>query len=129
MNKVEVFYFEESPTMPQHYVIKINHDKFKLKRTPGSYNLIMSRLLNISYANFLRMCRDSFGATIVGKNTYYPVAYFDSPIAAGAVCDLLNAHANIVLWNEEHPDFQEHKESLENFMKTLATGEKLNDNR
>ena len=110
----KVFYFEESPTMPNYYIIKIHHDRSKLRSTTGSYNLIMARLLNISYANFLRMCRDSFKATIIGKNTYYPMAYFDSRIAAGAVCDLLNAKASFVLWNIEHPDYDRHKAALEN---------------
>ena len=101
--------------MPNHYVIRINHEKFKLGPTVGSYNLIMARLCGISYANFLRMCRDSFGAVIIGKGTYYPVAYFDDPLIARGMCEFLNAMATIVLWNDEHPDFEEHKKALEEF--------------
>ena len=116
MNKIEVFYPNESPTMPNYYTIGIHHELFKLKATVGSYNLIMARLCGISYANFLRMCRDSFDAKIVGRGTYYPVAYFNSPIACRAVCDLLNSYATLVLWNDEHPDFEEHKAILKNLV-------------
>lgn len=115
VKREEVFYVNESPYMPNHYTIGIHHDKFNLTSTVGSYNVIMARILGISYANFLRMCRDSFEAIIIGKNTYYPVAYFKSKTACKSICDLLNSYATIILWDRAHPEFEQHKQELEDF--------------
>lgn len=40
----------------------------------ASFNVIMARLFNLSYPDFLRMCRDKYGATLKGKRGFtYPV--------------------------------------------------------
>lgn len=43
----------------------------ELKITKGSYNVLMARLFGLSYANFLRMCRDMYGADLHGKQGGY----------------------------------------------------------
>jgi len=110
MANVKVFYPDDTPTMPDHYIIRVNHDKFHLGPTVGSYNLIMARLMGVSYPDFLRLCRDEYGATIIGKNTYYPVAYFAKRGGVDRLCEELNARANMVLFEMEHPDYPEHRE-------------------
>ena len=117
MRERKVFYIDDTPSMPGFYIIKINHSEFNLGPTVGSYNLIMGRILNISYANFLRLCRDNFNARIVGKNSYYPVAYFPSALDAKPICDLLNSIANIIIWNNEHPDYEQHKKEIDELRK------------
>ena len=43
----------------------------------GSYMIIFPRLYNLSYAQFLRMVRDIYGAVLVkGNNTKYIYFYF-----------------------------------------------------
>lgn len=108
MNKVKVFYRDESASYPGKYMIRVNLDKFYLNYTEGSYNVICARLMGLSYADYLRMCRDCFGAEIIGKGSKYPVAYFRRTKELEALIEDLNARANLVLWEREHPDFEEH---------------------
>ena len=113
MKKVKVFMLEESPYHQGYYMIAVNHDSFYLSKAKGSYHIIQARLMNLTYAQYLRMCRDICGAEIKGKNSMYPVAYFKKGEAVNKLIDLLNTRANIVLWEREHPDWQEHKEYIE----------------
>ena len=51
---------------------KKQKDKLPLKYTRGSYAILAARVMNLTYANYCRMCRDLYGAEIIGKNSYYP---------------------------------------------------------
>ena len=110
MKKIKCFEREESASYPGKYIIRPIHDNFHLDYTEGSFNLICARLMGLSYADYLRMCRDCFGAEIIGKGSLYPVAYFKFSKQLNDLIDGLNARANIVLWEREHPDFEEHAE-------------------
>lgn len=112
MTKIECFKIEESPYNPGKYTINPIHENFFLKYTTGSYNVICARLMNLSYAQWLRFCRDICGATIIGKNHQYPVAYFPLGERVQALCRLLNTRANIILWNRENPNWKEHAKEL-----------------
>lgn len=108
MKREKIFYREESASHPGKYVIRADHEKFHLDHTDGSFNVIAARLMGLTYPNYLRMCRDCFGAEIVGKGSMYPVAYFNLSQGLMDLIDNLNARANLVLWEREHPDFEEH---------------------
>ena len=108
MKKVKCFIKDESASYPGKYIIRPVHENFHLDSTEGSFGVICARLFGLSYANYLRMCRDCFGAEIMGKNSMYPVAYFKRSKELDAVIDNLNARANMVLWEREHPDYDEH---------------------
>ena len=108
MKKIKVFSREESVSYPGKYIIRVDLDKFHLDYTEGSYNVICARLMGLTYAQYLRMCRDCFGAEIIGKGSNYPVAYFKLSEQLKDLVDGLNARANFVLWEREHPDFEEH---------------------
>jgi hypothetical protein len=110
MKKVKCFEREESTSYPGKYIIRPIHDNFHLDYTEGSFNIICARLMGLSYADYLRMCRDCFGAEIIGKGSMYPIAYFKFSKQLNDLIDGLNARANIVLWEREHPDFEEHSE-------------------
>lgn len=113
MTKVEYFTLEESPYRPGKYTIRINFDKFPSQlSTTGSFNLLPARLLNLSYAQYLRFCRDIVGGEIVGKKSAYPIAYFDKTMTTNAFVRLLNSRMNLVIWEREHPDWREHQEFL-----------------
>ena len=71
------FIIEESPINQGKYVIKPNFDNLPLYSTTGSYAVLMARTFGVSFANYLRLCRDEYGAEIVGKGSLYPVAYFN----------------------------------------------------
>ena len=106
------FTIEESPYNPGKHCIVPVHANFFLQYTNGSYNIICARLMNLSYAQYLRFCRDLCGATIIGKGHKYPVAYFPEGERVQALCRLLNSRANLVLWCREHPDWREHQTEL-----------------
>jgi hypothetical protein len=110
MKKIKCFEREESASYPGKYLIKPIYDNFHLIGTEGSYNVICARVMGLTYAQYLRMCRDCFGAEIIGKGHLYPVAYFKFSEGLFALIDNLNARANLILWEREHPDYKEHAE-------------------
>lgn len=112
MKKVKCFEREESASYPGKYIIRPIHENFHLDYTEGSFNVICARLMGLSYAQFLRMCRDCFGAEIIGKGSWYPVAYFPLSNELKVLIDNLNARANLVLWEREHPDHEEHAQCV-----------------
>jgi hypothetical protein len=112
MTKVEYFKLEESAARPGKYTICMDFEKLPPMRTNGSYNILFARLMNLSYAQYLRFCRDMIGAEISGKNTVYPVAYFSKTINTVAFVRLLNSRMNLVMWEREHPNWREHQEYL-----------------
>lgn len=108
MTKVKVFYHDESATQPGKYMIRADFDKFYLDSTNGSFNVIGARLMGLTYAQYLRMCRDIYGAEIIGKGNLYPYPVFKLSQGLNDLIDQLNARAALVLWEREHPDFEEH---------------------
>jgi len=95
---ISPFYLEESTSQPGKYIVKVHHEQFHCKSTLGSYSLLGARLLNISWANYLRLCRDEYGAEIYGKDTYYPIAYFNKDKKAELLIETLNRLASMVEW-------------------------------
>ena len=110
MKKIKCFEREESASYPGKYLIKPIYDNFHLTGTEGSYNVICARVMGLTYAQYLRMCRDRFGAEIIGKGHLYPIAYFKLSQELLNLVEELNARANFILWEREHPDFDEHAE-------------------
>ena len=127
MTKVKCFIRDESASYPGKWIVRPVLDNFHLDSTSGSFNVICARLFNLDYPQYLRMCRDCFGAEIIGKNSMYPVAYFKRSKELDALSDNLNARANLVLWEREHPDFEEHaayvKENSPNYYKAVTGNE------
>ena len=113
MKKIKVFYKDESASYPGKYMIRADLEAFHLNYTEGSYNVIQARLMGLTYAQYLRMCRDCFGAEIIGKGSQYPVPYFKLSKELMDLIEQLNARANLVLWEREHPDFEEHAQVVE----------------
>jgi hypothetical protein len=113
MNKVEYFTLEESASRPGRYILRINFDKLPPMSTEGSYNILPACLLNLTYAQYLRFCRDIVGGEIGGKNSIYPVSYFTKSMTTNAFVRLLNSRMNLIMWEREHPDWREHQEYLE----------------
>lgn len=127
MTKVKCFIRDESASHPGKWIVRPVLDNFHLDSTSGNFNIICARLFNLDYPQYLRMCRDCFGAEIIGKNSMYPVAYFKRSKELDALIDNLNARANLVLWEREHPDFEEHaeyvKENSPNYYKVVTNNE------
>ena len=104
MMKKECFFIEELPSDTHKFIIGLNHENLKLKSTNGSFNVICARLMNLTYANYLRMCRDVLGAEIRGKNQKYPIAVFRKDKNLYQLVKLLNARANLALYENENKE-------------------------
>ena len=94
------FLMTESP-ISHKYMITPNFPLLPLESTTGSYNILAARIMSLSYADFLRMCRDLYGAEIIGKGRGYPVAYFNNSKSAQSLIDELNRRTKILLKERE----------------------------
>ena len=98
------FYLDESPIYKNKYMIRMNHDYFLFPNgTNGSYNVFIARVLNLSYAQFLRYCRDKVGAELIGKNQRYVIPLFDNTAEAKMLVKLLNARMSFIMNEHEYP--------------------------
>lgn len=112
MIKTKVFELEESGYQPNKYILIFHPDRFYSESTTGSFALMAARIAGLPYGMYCRFCRDVLGAEIVGKNSMYPIVYFQNNAATSAFVRLLNSRANLVIWEREHPDWKEHQEAL-----------------
>ena len=103
------FYLDESPVYKNKYIIRLNHDKFLFPTgTSGSYNVFIARVLNLSYADYLRYSRDRLGAELIGKQSRYVMAYYDKNQTTEAFVKLLNKRMEYIM--HEHSFPYEYKE-------------------
>ena len=109
MNEKKYFSLRETPYRPGWYVLEINFSELPQMNTTGSYSILPARLMNISYPQYIRMCRDVLGAEVIGKNKAYPIVYFKKNLNTSAFIRLLNGRMYCVLWEREHPDWEEHQ--------------------
>lgn len=106
------FYFDESPIYTNKYILRLDIDNFLFpKGTNGSFNVFPARVLNLSYADYLRYVRDRLGAELVGKGTKYVVPYFDRNETTDAFVKLLNKRMEYIMEEHRHPyDYKEVEE-------------------
>lgn len=98
------FYLDESPFYKNKYTIRLNHDLFLFPTgTTGSFNVFIARLLNLSYADYLRYARDRLGAELIGKNTRYVMAYYNNDTSTSAFIKLLNTRMEYIMHEHEFP--------------------------
>ena len=98
------FYLDESPIYKNKYIIRLNHDKFLFPTgTSGSYNVFIARVLNLSYADYLRYSRDRLGAELVGKQSRYVMAYYDKTQTTEAFVKLLNKRMEYIMHEHRFP--------------------------
>ena len=95
------FVLEDSPYYSNHMTIKINEKKLDVGYTIGSRQVLMARLMNLPWAQFLRLCRDMYDAELVGKKSIYVVPYFPTGSDGGRrLCAELNKRMALVLANK-----------------------------
>lgn len=97
---INYFIVEDSMYYTGHKMIGYDDNKFEFGGTAGSRNVFMARLMNMSWAQFLRLCRDYYGATLVGKNKLYVVPYFANETDACRLCKELNKRMALVMANK-----------------------------
>ena len=98
MSKEKFFYLDESSVFKGKLHIRLNHSNFLFPNgTEGSYAVIVARVLNLSYPDYLRYCRDRLGAKLIGKHTMYVVPYFDDTPEVQLFIKLLNRRLEYVM--------------------------------
>ncbi len=98
------YYIDESPMYPDKFLIKMNSDLFLFPTgTAGSYAVFISRVLGLSYPDYLRFARDVLGAEIIGKNHKYPIAFFDRSNELTQFVKMLNARMEMIMFDHNHP--------------------------
>lgn len=96
------FIKEKSPSHNKYY-IKPVLENLHMSDLKGSANIMMARVMGLTYADYLRFCRDEFNAIIEGKNNLYPVAYFDFSEGLDVLLKLLNKRAQYLCRRRETP--------------------------
>lgn len=90
-------YVDESPYNPGKYLIFFESGMKPFTPCTGCREILGARLLGLSYANFLRYCRDVYGAEIHGKNYIYPTPYFPSRAAAEKLAKIFDQRLQLLL--------------------------------
>lgn len=91
------FVSDDAPSNSGKYMVRVNIHNLPITSTSGSYNVLAARLFGLNYADYLRMCRDLYGAEILGKGTTYPVAYFSTKHEVELLVKELNKRCEILL--------------------------------
>lgn len=92
-----VYFVAEQAMSNNKYMIKVNVPNLPIEYCKGSLNILAARIMNLSYASYLRMCRDLYGAEIYGKNHVYCVAYFNNYEDVKPLLDELNKRTEFIL--------------------------------
>lgn len=109
-----------------------NGNKFLLKCIPdnipafdgqiyGAPAVLASRLLGLSFPQYLRYCRDVLGAEVIGRKKLYPVVYFTKTPAAAQLVKLLNSRMELLMSQYINP-FLYRKDEDGNIIKTDLDG-------
>lgn len=108
----QYFYLDESPMYKEKVLLRMNHDLFKFpKGTSGSYAVFVSRVLGLSYPDYLRFARDILGAEIIGRHKKYPICFFNKSLELDQFVKMLNKRMEKIMFDFDHPyDIVENEE-------------------
>lgn len=90
-------YLDENPYYEGTYLLFFKSNEFGWGTIPGHVGILGARLLQISYPDYLRYCRDNYGAKIVGKKDKVPYLVFTDKKLAEKLCKELDSRLDIIL--------------------------------
>ena len=96
------FSIEQSPCHEGKYYIDFDCekcDKVKIGVKGGSYAVFASRLFGLTYKDYLKMCRDIYGAELFGKGTRYVIALWSNREQGLKLVKELNKRLNYIVNN------------------------------
>lgn len=85
------FMIEENP-IGRGFFLVWDHNSNPRSIKSGSFGVIPARVLGISFAQYLRLCRDQFGATIIGKNSFYPTPFYKTKADARRAAEYISSY-------------------------------------
>lgn len=94
---MEYIYVGQSPDTKYQLYNRFDLIPYYNLRSGGSYHVCFARLLEVSYPNYLRLCRDEFGASLMGKDFLYICPKWDEPSGAEPLAKMLNERLNLAL--------------------------------
>lgn len=96
------FKLEESSQFANKFLIKFdyNQDLFP-KGITGSYHVLVARVLNLDYVDYLRFARDVMGAELIGKGKKYVVPFYMDTPEVNKLLELLNERMKYILKERE----------------------------
>ena len=96
----KLFYVDKSPVNEKYSIYNKLNTVGIFLTYGGSYNIFSAHILGMEYPTFLRMCRDAFGAELIGKEGWTAI-YYDKRENAEAVANILNKTINLILVEKE----------------------------
>lgn len=87
-------YFEVREMIGDNFMVGVCMESFPNIHTAGSYNVLGARVVGVSYAQYLRMCRDLFNAHLMGKGSKYVYPIFETKQDCQKLVDFLNKRLN-----------------------------------
>ena len=90
------YFIAELSPIHNKYIVLPNHNALKLGPTKGSYAVFGARLFGLTYADYLRMCRDVYHAILVGKKRLYISVLFNTEEEARRLAEELNKRVNFL---------------------------------
>lgn len=92
--KKDYFVVEDADNI---FTVRLNEiDGLSFVKPRGSYNILKSRLFNITYPDYLRMVQQNYSAQLKGRKGYI-VEFFMNKSDADKICKELNCRLNSVL--------------------------------
>ena len=92
----KVYFLDESAYHSGKYMIRRHSELLPDHTMRGSYHVLEARLMMLSYPQYLRLCRDVYGAELFGKKSFV-VPYFSDKKKAQPLIDELNKRINEIL--------------------------------
>lgn len=82
---------EQSPYSPKGEYTLMSTELITSHFHPAiPYSLLPAKVMNLTYASYLRMCRDVYGARLSGKSHRFVVPYFPTKESAEPLAGELN---------------------------------------
>lgn len=130
IDKITYFYFDECPNDPGKYCIRMDFSKLEneVPRTDGSFNVLGARLMNMSWPDYLRFCRDVLGAEIIGQGHLYPIIKVSRNLNTYEFVRMLNLQMNFAMWLRAHPNWKEHQDFVEQYEEDRAARREMRKN-
>lgn len=91
------FTVDSSPFYDEGYTLDLNFSSFPKMSTTSSYGVMPARVLGISYPDYLRMCRDIYGAEVrLDSPSGYPSVFFKNEALVTRLARLLNVRMALI---------------------------------
>ena len=108
------FFLDDTPMYKNKYIIRIDPTEMPFKTgMRGSFDVLIARILNLPYNDYLRYCRDRLGAELVGKNSRYITVYLDDTDVTRMFVKLLNKRMDYLLNEQKYPyDYKQEQDEI-----------------